>query len=95
MDPEARPAPQPMPHARIGEGGLDERGLRARVAALEEAVSLALFASAWLQHAGKDPHASNGARVVAKLLAACSGQPSLQGPDAFAAARRFLEDEHA
>ena len=26
MDPEARPAPQPMPHAWIGEGGLDERG---------------------------------------------------------------------
>ena len=94
MDTEGRPAQHLPPSARFAESTAEERGLRARVEALEEAVSLALFASAWLQHARRDPGASGGARVVARLLAACSGQPSLHGPDTFAAARRFLEEEY-
>ena len=75
-------------------GSADLRSQQARAQAYEEAVSLALFASAWMQHTGRDARASRGARQVARLLAAASGQPSLQGPDAFAAARRMLEEEH-
>jgi hypothetical protein len=67
--------------------------LEARAQALEEAVSLALFASAWLQHSQKDPRASKGARMVAHLLAACSGETIIHGPEAFAKARRFLESD--
>ena len=76
------------------EGRADLPSLVARAQAMEEAVSLALFASAWLQHSKKDPRASRGARTVAQLLAACSGQPAMRGPDCFAAARRFLEEEY-
>lgn len=68
--------------------------LEARAQAFEEAVSMALLAAAWLQHSKKDPRASEGAQAVARLLAACSGQPLLHGPDSFAAARRFLEEGH-
>jgi len=67
--------------------------LEARAQALEEAISLALFTSAWLQHSRKDPQASKGARMVAHLLAASSGETRIHGPDAFAKARRFLEGE--
>lgn len=67
--------------------------LEARAQAFEETVSVALFASAWLQHSWKDPRASQTARLIARLLAACSSQPALEGPDLFAAARRFLEEE--
>lgn len=94
MEPEGRPAQHPAPPFPLPASSAEERGLRSRIAALEEAVSLALFASAWLQHSRKDPRASAGARAVARLLAACSGQPVLQGPDTFAAARRFLEEEY-
>lgn len=66
--------------------------LEARAQAFEEAVSMALFAAAWLQHSRKDPRASEGAQTVARLLAACCRQPLLQGPDSFAAARRFLAE---
>ncbi len=95
METEGHPALPLGPSFPFGELSAEEQRLRARLAALEEAVSLALFASAWLQHAHRDPAASGGARMVAKLLAACSGQPTLRGPDSFAAARRFLEDEYA
>ena len=67
--------------------------LEARAQAFEEAVSLALFTSAWLQHTRKDSRASQAARLIARLMAACSSRPALQGPDSFAAARRFLEEE--
>lgn len=74
-------------------GYSDYSCLEARAQAFEEAVSMALFASAWLQHRRKDARASQSARLIARLLASCSNQPTLQGPDAFAAARQFLEDE--
>jgi hypothetical protein len=73
----------------------DEACQKARAQAFEEAVSLALFASAWLQHSLRDPRASSAARVVAHLLAACSNRPAIQGPDAFAVARQVLEEECA
>jgi hypothetical protein len=72
----------------------DVRWLEARAQAFEEAVSLALFTSAWLQHSRKDPRASQIARMIARLLAASSAKPSHQGSDSFAAARNFLGQEY-
>jgi hypothetical protein len=73
-------------------GPLDERCLQARTQAFEEAVAMALFASAWLQHSRQDAQASRTAKLIARLLAATTGSASLHGFEPFAAARKFLED---
>lgn len=88
-----QPAPsESMPATPMGPATpMSESCLQARAQAYEEAVSLALYAAAWMEHTAKDARGSAGARKVAHVLAASAGRNALHGPDAFAEARRMLE----